>query len=356
MTYFLGDDNDIAGRCKSLSILKVKRTENLTARSTRLAIEHLPNLKILDCHDSVQVLSQMFREGVAAQSAPHGSSWQQQRTGLRQFSLTDLHWDSYSKKPLVSYERGGLWHAVQLCPFVDHVDINVNEGEVVPDSELLALLHLQNLRHLEIARIRISSFKESIVPILEKFGRDSLEILELSYLNNVDVAAIVRHCSNLRSLTIFQCNYGPMSCQPTAGAIDQLGKLESLTICQGSTPTAPTLAFLMRSCPNLVSLDLANLVGLTDQVIQEAIRAHGFSKLEKLRLSGCSQVTSASMDLLFNMDCPFEKVSLDYCSQLKKNEAYAAVWKKKALENNWKLSILSSDSSASQFGFFFGMM
>ena len=315
-------------------------------RSTRLAIEYLPNLKILDCYDSVQALSQIFREGVATQSASHDSS-SQQRTGsvLRQFPLTNLHWIVLSNKQyLPPYVSRRLANAVQLCPFVVRVAIN-GGNQVVKDSELLALLELDNLRHLQLFMINVS-FDGGIVPILEKFGHNSLEILELESLNVVDIAAIVRHCSNLRSLILIENEQysGPSPSQLRSDtATHQLRHLEHLNFFNADLlqpdPTAATISYLLRSCSEIVSLHLIRLSSLTDQVIQEAVRAHGFSKLEKLVLACCHDVSKSSIDLLFSMDCPFKEIELCDCEQLNESEEYAAIWQKKAMENNWNLTI-----------------
>ena len=246
------------------------------------------------------------------------------------------------------YASGALHNAVQLCPFVVRVEIHLPPNEFFKDTDLRALTNLENLRHLELTSINVS-FHGGILPILEKFGRDSLEVLQLSWLKEVDIAAIVRHCSNLRSIFLYeilQCD-GSTDRQPSANAVYQLPHLENLSFfCshQGSPgePTSTTLSLLLRSCPSLITLILAGLNCLTDQVIQEAAITHGFRQLKTFNLFLCHNITQSSMDLLLlTLDCPFERISFYGCRQIDQKGDYVSVWREKARENNWDLFVLN---------------
>ena len=318
----------------------------MTTLGIRLAIQHLPNLKFLKCEDSVKALSEILRDGLASHPAHDDSSSQQPNSVNRRFSLMDLCCTTRDPDSLSPYLKGSLAHAVQLCPLVVHVEIDLSLNADLKDVDLQALLNLKNLRHFTLAFINVS-FDGGILPILEKFGRDSLEILELCYLNEVDVAAIVRHCANLQSLTlkeIYQCNGSPHR-QPSANAVYHLRHLKLLRFIrlecgQSGEPTSATLSLLLRSCPALVKLKLHSLDRLTDQVIREAAIAHGFKKLEDLYLSDCQRISRSSIDLLlFTLSCPFRRVKLNYCFQLNMKKDYVSAWKTKAEENNWNLSM-----------------
>ena len=336
---FLGKESDIAGHCKSLITLDISTT-SVTGRGTRLAIEHLPNLKTFKCSHSVQVASEMFREG-------------QSDSTTRKLGLMDLHckWPGI-KRNSTPYVRGSLQHAIQLCPFVVHLEIEVErEGDDVTDGDLLALRNLENLRHLVLTSIG-ASFDGGILPILEKFGGKSLEFLKLSFLQRVDVAAIIRHCSNLRSLEFLEIKQYNVNSSPnpsSAGAVHQLGHLESLSVLQafmGSErqPKAAVLSLLLRSCPALTKLELVSLNGVTDHVIEQAAIAHSFSKLEVLYLAGCPNITRSTADLLFlTLDCPLRQITLD-CDQLNiLPKKCKSIWKGKAQENGWELKLGNSD-------------
>ena len=349
----LGDEEDVAGNCKSLVSLNVLDTK-LTTHGIRLAIQHLPNLMILLCKDSVQAASHIFREGLSiSEPSAHDSTLQQTAGSItRQVSLIDLHCTNsiYLEEDdpiLLPYVNGALSSAIQLCPFVVNVYICNVPG--VSDEDLRALLNLGQLRCLSLQRIRIS-FDGGILPILEKFGKDSLEFLRLAYLDEVDLPSIVRHCTNLRSLElddIDQCNGTSSSTHLTSVNVgyQQLRYLESLSFSRfdcppHGEPTAANLSLLLCNCPSLVSVYLSGLNYLTDQVMEQAAIAHGFSQLEDLHVSFCDQITKISVDLLLlTLECPFKKVSFNYCAHLSRNEEFASGWKEKAEENHWDLSI-----------------
>ena len=235
---------------------------------------------------------------------------------------------------------GALGHAIQLCPFVVDVEIVDLNQDGIKGTDLLSLLNLENLHRFVLGRFNVS-FHEGILPILEKFGRDSLEILELCHVRQVDYAAVIRHCPNLRSLKFFECN-GSLSSQPFIQH-QQLLHLNSLDFW-GGDPTTATLTSLLCSCPALVKLHLGRLDGLTDQVIGDA-STHGFAKLEELNLLHCNRITKKSIDLfVLALGCPFKIVWLSCCEQLRNFELMfpetISAWLNKAQENGGKLFIV----------------
>ena len=310
----------------------------------RAAIRHLPKLQILKCYDSVQVVSEMFRNGsLAAAAAPQDfSSQQPDPITAPQLLLKDLYCFLIRHFQPTPYERGSLSTAIQICPFVVHVHIEPSYFPVpvdyaFQDEDLLALLHLKNLRHLVLGHVNVS-FDGGIRPILEKFGKESLEIFELIRLNDIDIPSIVRLCSNLRTLKFNSCD-GPMSHQPSTFNVahPQLLHLNTLEFI-GWEPTSATLSLLLLSCPVVVKLKLFGLIGLTDQVIEWAAN-HGFSKLEELILFECFSITKTSIDLLLTLESPLKCITISRCQHFSENGEYVPGWQKKADEKNWKLLI-----------------
>ena len=337
--------NDIAGHCKSLVKLNVLYTR-VTYHGIRLAIQHLPNLKTFECFGSVQVVSEIFREGLAVQTAARSDTSQRTDSCTRRLSLMNLNCRNHPSSPY--YVGGMLANAVQLCPFVVRVNIYWCRDENFK-LDLQALANLENLHHLALWHMSVS-FDVGLLPILEKCGHNSLETLALGYLDEVDVAAIIKHCSNLQSLTLDEIGRITSSShhqqKPPNSNVYQLRHLESLDICRvedlSRDPTTATLCLLLRSCPALIKLYLAGLNGLTDQVFQEAAVEHGFNQLEDLDLSDCPNFTRSSVDMfLFTLNCPFNCISLDYCWQFHTEDAeeFVSAWKTKARENNWNFSL-----------------
>ena len=115
----------------------------MTDTGIRLAIQHLPNLKTFDCKDSVKALSEIFREKLTVQPVAHHESSSQQpgslsifSPALRPFSLTNLRCKtSYVSGPPL-YTSGELANAVELCPFVVHVEIDLYENADFKDVDL----------------------------------------------------------------------------------------------------------------------------------------------------------------------------------------------------------------------------
>ena len=348
---FSGDEKDIAGHCKSLVSLNVMYTR-VTDIGIRLALQHLANLNILVCYNSVQVASEMFRE-VRLASPQHESSQQSNNATNRRSSLSlmDLHcaWKGSDPNPS-PYVGGSLAHAIQLCPSVAHVVIDIFKDKIVQDADLQALLNLENLRHLVLGNILSISFDEGILPLLEKFGRESLEVLELSWLKDVDVAAVLRTGSNLRSLAMDEI-YQYKDSSSSADAVYQLPHLKNLAISRTwsylpeerrGQPTSDSLSLLLQSCPALVSLHLAEMDELTDEVFEDAASAHDFSQLEKLSLYECRTITRATVDLfLLTLECPFKSISFDFCDEIfdEVEQEDHDLWWETASKNNWELSM-----------------
>ena len=165
-------------------------------------------------------------------------------TGQHHLPLTDLHckWNDNQ----LPYARGELAAAIHLCPFVTHVEIHYEDK--LKEEDLKALLHLKNLRDFNLGSL-IISFDDGILPILRKFGANSLERLKLNDVTEVNVGAIVQHCSNLRSLSLRGIDrYIPSS--PPSQSGPQLSLLENLRVdaCEvelRSPPTSNDLAVLL---------------------------------------------------------------------------------------------------------------
>ena len=338
---FSGFKRDTAGHCKDLVILNIRHTQ-VTAHGTRLAIQHLPKLKFFKCDKSVQVIGQISQSGALyahSHRSPSSSRHSDGSSQPRFFPLMDLHckWnDDQLDDDQMPYVRGGLETAIQFCPFVAHVEISGESS--FNDEDLKALLNLENLQNLNLTSLKISF--DGILPILRKFGAESLERLKLVDLPEVNVGAIVQHCSNLQSLLLEGIKmYIPSSPPSTSGP--QLACLEFLrvdTVVQPSSPpTSNDLAVLLHASSELVDLQLIWLNDLTDRVIEQAALFHGFSHLKVLTIEFCHTITKKSVDLLLNLDNPLNRLKIDSCKHLR--EKHYKKWESLARANHWDLSI-----------------
>ena len=325
----------VGGLCKSIVHLNINST-SVTTVGVRLALEHLPKLQILQCDSNLEAVVQMSRKREMEAAA---SSYQATDATARCFPLTNL--DCYSSE-IFSFvrPRGGQLCDNKYFPFVVDVTIMSTENSELLDQDLQSLLHLDRLRSLRLVRLMKVSFDGGLLPILQKFGLDSLEELNLWMMAEVDVAAIAKHCLKLRSLTLNTIHrYIPSTC---AKSLRQFNNLVHLNIYQPQpyeSPSSNDLATLLSSS-SLASITMfGKLENLTDQVIERMVlfHQHGFPYLNSLKLSRCTNVTGRSIDLLLNSSTPITKIDITYCDNVSEEDVNK--WRKMAKDNNWDLFI-----------------
>ena len=311
----------------------------MTEAGAFLVLKHLPNLKIFKFNSSLQVVAQMNPIRMASVPDQACASSQQQQSAcnrlVRRLPLMNLHcWPSVQ----FPYVSGGLAAAIQCCPSVVQVDIVNVRG--IFDRDLRALLDLQNLQHLSLGRMEVS-FEGGLLPILEKFGPDSLEQLELCSLTEVNVAAIAKHCTNLRSLSLRSIDrYTPLAHVQSKRLPHQFQSLKHLEMYNdrrhnNGAPTLTDLSFLISS-PWLIAIELSGLENLSDQLIERMALFHCF--LKRLSLVDCPNVTPYSIDFLLVSDSPIAEINIKSCAKLLLTDANK--WVKLAQESNWDLSII----------------
>ena len=339
--YVISELNCISenGGCKSIVQLNVIGTA-MTKLGARLAIQHLPKLAVFKCHFSLEVIARMFEvsdgHNSLTQLPPNGSST------VRRLPLTSLYFQSSRG---LSYVAGFLTTAVRFSPFIVHVEIM--DVSRILDQDIRALLELQQLRHLLLESIDDLSFDCGLLPILRKFGSSSLEHLELVYIEEIDLAAIVEHCSNLRSLMLINNTCIQSSLQSWKLAHqNQLLSLQSLCIRHGFADqdeeskigalSKTDLSGLLLSSPSLVSLKAVYLDAMTDQLIESAAVHHGFSKLKCVEFNGCKNLTRHAIDTLISLDSPIEEIAFSYNRNLTERDKNR--WEKIVFKKNWNLS------------------
>ena len=348
------------GQCKLIEKLAVKRT-SVTKKGIRLALENLSNLKILEC-DCLFI--------VDALADMHEEAFEQQVLGVPNCSLTELNISpvlqyNVERNVYVSvfyspYRSGSLRLAVALCPLITEVNIVLCDG--LTDVELLqGLLTLKELRKLGII-VGISLETESLItfdggvrPLLEGLG-SSLTSLKLSGLDAINTGVIVEHCPNLRLLRIaynksYLSTERPFSTKRIKTEKPMLKKLEILTIVDNFFPNVELfvtispedLLLLLSSSPSLKQLSISNCQSLTDALLLDAIKIHGFQKLESIYLSDCPNVSKRGIDLFMNDGSVVSSIwlfSMPLLCQQNVDE-----WKAKAISNNWQLFLVCNNIS-----------
>ena len=325
----------MVGHCKSIASLNVRGTK-VTAIGIRLAIDFLPKLQFLKCIESLPVVAQIYQTGTASFSQLDDGSFQQS-SQIRRLNLTDLHclWQENSS----TYLSGGLVSALKLCPFLDHLEFSKIPN--ITDQDLEALLNMKNLRQLTLRGLNIS-FDGGVVPILQKWGPKSLEILELSWLDEVDVTAIVQHCLSLCTLLLIEikCYRTPSI---TSRSENQLRYLEYLALHQVKRPqTSLELSLQLLFSPSLVKANLHGLEDLSDQWIEQAAVLHGFPNLKIFYLRHCNAVTKRSIDILLALNNPLRKIIFLNCAHLS-NSNRQSEWREMARKKNLEIFIMCSE-------------
>ncbi len=111
----------------SLHILSVGRTA-VTHIGIRFAIEHLPELKELNCDNESNILMKAFRR------------IRKETRESKKYSLTKLCMNTEDRK--VPYKKGSVSLMVDMCPSIVDVSLSVND-EGFTNEELLGEKNLK---------------------------------------------------------------------------------------------------------------------------------------------------------------------------------------------------------------------
>ena len=300
-------------------------------------MEHLLKLQIFKYQSTLQVAAQMFKDG-------RNSLRPLPETGIRQLVLMDLRCGGD-----IPYEKGDLEAAIALCPSVVHVQIRAWKVMTFTDEELKHLLNLKNLRHLSLSSSDVFSFEGGILPILQKFGQSTLENLKLKFLLDVDVSAIAKYCSKLRSLTLMNIERIISPPQPLKPQDNRLRILEYLKMEQHDEEgdriverySASDILILLSS-PALVNVSFRNfdgdrMNGLSDRTIEKATLLYGFPNLQEFQMEYCVGITQRSIDCLLTLDNPLNYVHF-YIEDLNE-EDHMKKWESQIKKNNWDLIV-----------------
>ena len=344
-----GREDRKVGQCKLIEKLAVFTT-NVTKIGTRLALENLPFLKILecDCLFVVDTLVDLYQE-----------AFEQQVLGVPNCSLTKLNFFpvplyAYGTVLYPPYRSGCLRKAVALCPSITEVNMPCDG---LTDVELLqGLSTLKELRKLafmddpSVETESLITFDGGVRPLLEGLG-SSLTSLTFCHFPSVNIGVIVEHCPNLRLLDIsyndsYLSTEIPFSTRRIKTEKPMLKKLEILDIADNLFPGAELRPFvtippedllLLLSSPSLKQLHVHRCASLNDDLLRDAANVNGFQKLESIFLSDCPNVSERGIDLFVNGGIVLSYIRLFSMPLLCQQNVDE--WKAKAISNNWQLEI-----------------
>jgi hypothetical protein len=306
-----------------------------------MALENLPAMKYLEHQLTFEVLVELTQM-MLDKKLEHVPSFQ---LSILRAPYSYLQFKYGERRP---YRNRSLELVISLCPSIVKLELNLDKGFM--DAELLCLISLEMLRELIINRRREDeidiTFDGGVVPVLKVIGR-SLENLNLSCFDAVNLWIVVDFCPNLISLTIcrylLRSNYFTLRSHKSRERavckrdnVNQfvLRELENLKLDCGYNVPSDILLFLLSS-PTLVKIDIRTCDTLTDDIFLIAFKLHQFQNLSMLLLRSCSSVTYQVIDMLMIGGNPVFFISTQDCQNM--TEEDVSNWKMKIRHTNWKI-------------------
>lgn len=184
------------------------------------------------------------------------------------------------------------------------------------------------------------TFDLGLVPVLKVIG-SSLQVLDLSYFEFVDIWTVVKFCPNLISLTFDnQCySLSALSENEIIQLRYEKGQVyfRHLKDLVCGFNLSHDVLFDLLSCPLLESVYIEYGDALTDELLQQ-VMANGFLKnLKLLSLESCDLVTKEGLDPLVINDNHLEQINFQLCEKITKQNVWD--WLNFARRKNWKLRL-----------------
>jgi hypothetical protein len=319
------------GKCKVIQMLRVKGT-NVTKKGIRIALQNLPSLKVLSHKLVVEVLSNIHHHQLALES---------NLPVIPKYSLIEIA----VARP---YTHGSLGLALLLCPSIIKVKIKGISNFL--DSDLLELLSLANLCHLNISG-HFVTFCDGVIPLLKANG-NLLESLKLKHFSDGDIHSIIELCPNLNSLTIDHCEI-PIPVEDPNNSVRRkrfkieqpiLRKLEVLRLFFSSFQfNAESLLLQLLSSPSLRILEIVVCIELTDSILERVVLLHRFQNLKHLKLAFCGSLTKKGIDFLMNENNSINSMELEINESSLITTENLNEWKEKSKQKNWQFNLTIRD-------------
>jgi hypothetical protein len=252
----------------------------------------------------------------------------------------------------ISPSLSGRFEAgLSLCPFISMVSIVATKG--LRDVDLLSLTALKKLNrlhiymHPKVEEVEIT-FVGGVVPLLQTIG-SSLELLDLTYFDTIDLWTVIKFCPNLISLSVndhcerfsaLHKNEIPR-CRKDQERFT-LKRLKELD-CAFNIP--PDILHFLFSFPLLEQISITQGSTLTDAVLIDAVKSHRLQNLKVLLLEECNLVTKKGINAFMTKHSALEYISLHFCKKVSLNDIVD--WQLLARHNNWKLNLDFKNSDLS---------
>ncbi|RDD38315.1 F-box/LRR-repeat protein 4 [Trichoplax sp. H2] len=215
-------------------------------------------------------------------------------------------------------------HITTLCPGLH--DINISNCDNVTDVTITTINSISGVRSFSIAGCHLITFTIGIIPLLYNHGYQ-LETLNLSGMDNIDLAAIWHLCPRLKVLIMESCKD---ICQTPTYGIDtnqsrhlhlQKLNLKDSTFYQGEADIdesrSDCLKFIKKFCGNTLKyLYWSRMEGITDSLICDFLNEDCFKSLTYLELRYCHNITSDSLEQILQCCPSLQQLDIRFCQQI----------------------------------------
>ncbi|CAC5378085.1 unnamed protein product [Mytilus coruscus] len=205
----------------------------------------------------------------------------------------------------------------KYCPNITIAALN----PVAHDDQVLPLMTLQHLRHLEIVSDTHDgvtlSFEGSASPLLCSVGM-YLQVLLLIELTDVCLSTIGKYCPHLKNFNLMvstlQDNRSHFPDNMTC--YTELEQFKCIIIGENDMLPEDSLSVILKNSKDLRSLLLTNIQFLTTEELGRYINHNALPNLEELELTNCNHIEGSIFYHFLTISQCLTNLTLDVCQQV----------------------------------------
>ncbi|XP_063435662.1 uncharacterized protein LOC134716577 [Mytilus trossulus] len=211
----------------------------------------------------------------------------------------------------------------KYCPNITMAALN----PVAHDDQVLLLMTLNHLRHLEIVSDTHDgvtlSFEGSISPLLCSVGM-YLQVLSIIELTDVCLFTIGKYCPHLKNLNLMvstlQDNRSHFPDNTTS--YTELQKFKCIIIGENDMLPEDSFSVILKNCKDLRSLLLTNIQFLTNEELGRYINHNALPNLEELEFTNCNHIEGSLFYHFLTVAQCLTRLKLDACHHVTRAEFF----------------------------------
>uniref|UniRef100_T1J126 F-box domain-containing protein n=1 Tax=Strigamia maritima TaxID=126957 RepID=T1J126_STRMM len=288
-TYLSSLTSQCRSSLKSLNITDTKVTVN----GAVLVLDQLPNLRELECHEMIDVLSLVYNTYPDRVYDLRAFQFGSERRSNRAYESNQI---------LVSHCYN---IASEILPFLNNIIIN--DWNPRSSDGLRPICNYNCLSSLELD-VQFCPFLTmvDVMPILATRGMQLVELV-LKQVQSVDSVVLIDSCPNLLTLELEHNTYVDSEIEPLLF----FRELKNL-ILVGNIP-ARILTVLIGYSPIVEYLDVHHSYNFTAEVIQEVVERNPLGALVEVWFLECDFFTDDALQILIASAKELQKMSVEYC-------------------------------------------